>query len=41
MKKDKKREGDSLHLVLLEQIGKAFVEKINYNQLEELIHDLR
>jgi 3-dehydroquinate synthase len=40
MKKDKKREGDSIHMVLLKQIGKAFVQKINYNQLEELIYDL-
>lgn len=40
MRKDKKREGDSLHLVLLDHIGKAVVEKITYKKLEGLIHDL-
>jgi 3-dehydroquinate synthase len=41
MKKDKKREGDSVHMVLLKHIGEAIIEKIPYNKLEELIHDLR
>ena len=40
MKKDKKREGDAIHMVLLDHIGHAFTQKINYKQLEELIHDL-
>ena len=41
MKQDKKREGDSVHMVLLKGIGKAVIEKINYNKLEEMLHDLR
>ncbi len=41
MKKDKKREGDFIHLVLLESIGKAVTKKITYKQLEEIIDDLR
>jgi 3-dehydroquinate synthase len=41
MKKDKKREGDSLHMVLLKHMGEAVIEKITYQKLEELIHDLR
>ena len=41
MKKDKKREGDDIHLVLLEKIGKAITKKIPYLQLETLVDDLR
>ena len=41
MKKDKKREGDSLHMVFLKHIGEATIEKITYQKLEGLIHDLR
>ncbi len=41
MKHDKKREGDSINLVLLEGIGKALTKKITYNQLEKITHDLR
>lgn len=41
MKQDKKREGDSIHLVLLESLGKAVTRKLTYHQLEEIIHDLR
>lgn len=41
MKKDKKREGDGLHLVLLEKIGVAVVVNVSYKELEEIIHDLR
>ncbi len=41
MKKDKKREGDYIHLVLLESLGKAVTKKITYKQLEEIIDDLR
>lgn len=40
MKQDKKREGDSIHLVLLEKIGSAVVKKVTYHQLEYMIHDL-
>jgi 3-dehydroquinate synthase len=41
MKQDKKREGDSIHLVLLEKIGKAVTRKINYNELHKIIDGLR
>ena len=41
MKKDKKREGDEIHLVLLEGIGNAVTKKIPYKQLQEIIDDLR
>jgi 3-dehydroquinate synthase len=41
MKKDKKREGSELHMVLLERLGKAVVENVKYNELEEIIYDLR
>lgn len=40
MRKDKKREGDNIHLVLLESIGKAVTRKITYSQLEHIINDL-
>jgi 3-dehydroquinate synthase len=40
-RKDKKREGDSLHLILLNKIGHAIIHKITLKQLENLIHDLR
>ena len=41
MKKDKKREGGDIHLVLLKGIGNAEVVNINYNVLEEIVNDLR
>lgn len=41
MKKDKKREGSEIHLVLLERIGKAVTKKIPYTQLETIVDDLR
>lgn len=40
MKQDKKREGDSMHLVLLNRIGDAFDYKITLKKLEELVNDL-
>lgn len=40
MRKDKKRQGEDVHFVLLEGIGKANVEKISYQELEEHVHDL-
>jgi 3-dehydroquinate synthase len=40
MKKDKKREGDSLHMIFLDRIGNALIKQISYNQLETLNHDL-
>jgi len=41
MKKDKKRDGASLHLVLLDSIGHAIIENVEYKKLEEIIHDMR
>lgn len=40
MKKDKKREGDIIHLILLDKIGHAIIYKIDYKHLEKLLHDL-
>ncbi len=40
MKKDKKREGDGVHLILLQKIGEAIIKSLTYNQLEEAIDDL-
>jgi 3-dehydroquinate synthase len=40
MKKDKKREGDFLHMVFLNRIGNAIIEKISFNQLEKYSYDL-
>jgi len=41
MRKDKKREGDEIHLVLLESLGKAIVKPVTYNQLKTFVDDLR
>jgi 3-dehydroquinate synthase len=41
MKQDKKREGDTLHLVLLQDIGNAIVKQVSLKKLEEIIYDLR
>ena len=40
MKKDKKREGGEIHLILLENIGNAVVLNFTYKELEEIIYDL-
>jgi 3-dehydroquinate synthase len=40
VKKDKKRHGETIHFVLLREIGKAEVVQISYGELEEHIHDL-
>ncbi len=40
MKKDKKREGDKLHMILLKQIGEAVVHQLTYHQLENKLYDL-
>lgn len=40
MKQDKKRVGDSIHLVLLEEIGHAISCKMKFNNLETIINDL-
>jgi len=41
IRQDKKREGGSIHLILLRQIGEAFDYKLTLNKLEELVHDMR
>jgi 3-dehydroquinate synthase len=41
MKKDKKKEGDYMHLILLNKIGNALIHKIPFEQLENLVYDLR
>jgi 3-dehydroquinate synthase len=41
MKHDKKREGSSIHLVLPKSIGNAVTQKLTYNDLQKVIHDLR
>ena len=41
MKLDKKREGDEIHLVLLESIGHAVTKKVSYTELESIVDDLR
>ena len=40
LKRDKKREGDGIHFVLLNSIGKACVEKLTLTELEIIINDL-
>jgi 3-dehydroquinate synthase len=40
LRKDKKREGEEIHFVLLQGIGKAVVEKISVNELETLMGDM-
>ncbi len=41
IRQDKKREGDTLHLVLLESIGNAIIKQVSLKQMEEMINDLR
>ncbi len=41
MKKDKKREGNNIHLILLKGLGNAVVININYKELEDIVNDLR
>jgi 3-dehydroquinate synthase len=41
MKKDKKRDGDSISLILLEGIGNAIIHRISMQQLEKISYDLR
>jgi 3-dehydroquinate synthase len=38
--KDKKREGDSINLVLLNELGNALVQKVPLNRMEEIVNDL-
>jgi len=40
MRKDKKREGEGVHLVLLKGLGTAFIHTVSYKQLEEIIYDM-
>jgi 3-dehydroquinate synthase len=40
MKKDKKREGEDIHLILLEGLGNAVVVNMSYKELEEIINDM-
>jgi 3-dehydroquinate synthase len=37
LRKDKKREGDQVYFVLLRKIGEAFIEQINFRELEALV----
>ncbi len=41
IRQDKKRDGDTIHLVLLENIGNAIIKQLSLKQLEEIVHDLR
>ncbi len=41
MKQDKKRAGNSIHLVLLDRIGHAVTRKLEYKELQSIINDLR
>jgi 3-dehydroquinate synthase len=40
VRKDKKREGEEMHFVLLQGIGKAVVEKISLKELESLVSEM-
>lgn len=40
MKHDKKREGDSVHFILLENIGKAQIQGITFDELKTITDDL-
>lgn len=40
IKKDKKREGKSIHFILLEKIGKPIILDISFEELEAVINDL-
>ena len=40
MRLDKKREGNEINFILLEKLGKATIQKIGLNKLEDILHDL-
>lgn len=40
MRKDKKREGGEMYVVLLKEIGEAVVERIALDELESITHDM-
>ena len=41
MRKDKKRQGDDLHMIFLDRIGNALIRTISIKQLENKDYDLR
>jgi 3-dehydroquinate synthase len=41
LRKDKKRENEEIHFVLLDGIGNARVEPVEIHELDEVLHDLR
>jgi len=41
MRKDKKRAGDEISFILLEEIGKAVIKRIRLNDLKNILDDLR
>ncbi len=41
MQKDKKRQGEDIHMIFIDRIGNALIKKIPIKQLENLNHDLR
>jgi 3-dehydroquinate synthase len=40
LKRDKKREGDSIHFILLEDIGQAVIQDIPIDELEKILNDM-
>ncbi|NBC84236.1 MAG: 3-dehydroquinate synthase [Bacteroidetes bacterium] len=40
MRQDKKKEGETIHLILLEHLGNAIIHPISFKQLEEHLNDL-
>ncbi|OGP64309.1 MAG: 3-dehydroquinate synthase [Deltaproteobacteria bacterium RBG_16_42_7] len=40
IKRDKKREGEYIHSILLEGIGRTRIEKIKINDIEEIVNDM-
>jgi 3-dehydroquinate synthase len=41
MRKDKKRQGDDIHMIFIDRIGNALIKKISIKQLENNKYDLR
>ncbi|MGW8314598.1 MAG: hypothetical protein ACWGNV_03280, partial [Bacteroidales bacterium] len=41
LRKDKKKEGELIHFVLLEGLGRAIVKPIPLGDLKLMLHDLR
>ncbi|MEN8227977.1 MAG: 3-dehydroquinate synthase [Bacteroidota bacterium] len=40
IRKDKKKSGESIHFILLEGLGKAFVKSMPLSELKKILHDL-